>query len=60
MIRDAEDWRRHVEYCWFNPVKHGLVGAVRDWPLSSFHRDVRLGIVPMDWAGQVEDGPFGE
>ncbi|MFO1209161.1 MAG: transposase [Amaricoccus sp.] len=23
MIRDAEDWRRNVEYCWFNPVKHG-------------------------------------
>ena len=38
MIRDGDDWRRHVEYCWINPVKHGLVGAVRDWPLSSFHR----------------------
>ena len=21
--RDAEDWRRHVEYCWFNPVSPG-------------------------------------
>ena len=54
MIRDAEDWRRHVEYCWFNPVKHGLVGSVRDWPLSSFHHDVRHGLVPEDWAGEVE------
>ena len=44
MIRDGDDWRRHVEYCWINPVKHGLVGAVRDWPLSSFH-DVRRGLV---------------
>lgn len=60
MIRDADDWRRHVEYCWINPVKHGLVGAVRDWPLSSFHRDVRRGLVPEDWAGDVAEGRFGE
>jgi putative transposase len=60
MIRDADDWRRHVEYCWINPVKHGLVGTVRDWPLSSFHRDVRRGLVPEDWAGDVIEGRFGE
>lgn len=60
MIRDAEDWRRHVEYCWFNPVKHGLVGAARDWPLSSFHRDVRSGLVSEDWGGGPDDGAFGE
>ncbi len=60
MIRDAEDWRRHVEYCWFNPVKHGLVDAVRDWPLSSFHRDVRRGLVPEDWGGAADEGAFGE
>ncbi len=26
---DDEDFRRHVEYCYFNPVKHGLVTRVR-------------------------------
>jgi putative transposase len=57
IIRDAEDWRRNVEN---HPVKHGLVGAVRDWALSSFHRDVRRGLVPEDWAGDVVEGPFGE
>jgi len=60
MIRDAEDWRRHVEYCWVDPVRHGLVGAVRDWPLSSFHRDVRRGLLAEDWAGDVAEGRFGE
>jgi putative transposase len=60
MIRDGADWRRHVEYCWINPVKHGLVRRVRDWPHSSFHRDVRRGIVAEDWAGEVDDGKFGE
>ena len=59
MIRDGDDWRRHVEYCWINPVKHGLVGAVRDWPLSSFHRDVRRGLVPEDRCGFGELGDGG-
>lgn len=60
MIRDVDDWRQHVEYCWFNPVRHGLVARVRDWPYSSFHRDVRRGLVPLDWAGTAAEGDYGE
>jgi putative transposase len=41
LIRDEPDYARHVEYCHVNPLKHGLVARVRDWPHSSFHRDVR-------------------
>ncbi len=52
-IRDDGDYRRHVKYCHFNPVKHGLVARVRDWPHSSFHRDVRAGVFPLDWVGDV-------
>ena len=61
-IRDESDFARHVDYFHFNPVKHGLVTRVRDWPHSSFHRYVREGILPGDWAGNVnEDGrDFGE
>jgi putative transposase len=34
---------------------------VRDWPYSSFHRDVRAGIFPEDWAGDIATtGDFGE
>jgi putative transposase len=37
------------------------VARVRDWPYSSFHRDVRGGIIPEDWAGGVHAiGEFGE
>jgi putative transposase len=50
-IRDGEDFRRHVDYIHFNPVKHGYVQKVADWPHSSFHRYVRSGILPEDWAG---------
>ena len=38
-IRNDADYRAHVEYCWFNPVKHGFVDAPADWPFSSYHRD---------------------
>jgi putative transposase len=35
------------------------VGA---WPFSSFHRMVRLGLYPEDWAGDAKDhdSGFGE
>ena len=61
LIRDEADYARHVEYCYINPVKHALVTRVRDWPHSSFHRDVRAGIFPEDWAGDARGiGEFGE
>jgi putative transposase len=61
LIRDDEDFRHHVEYCYINPVKHGLVTRVRDWPHSSFHRDVRADLFPEDGAGDLStQGDFGE
>jgi putative transposase len=61
-IRDERDFERHVDYIHFNPVRHGLVTRVRDWPYSSFHRYVRDGILPMDWAGDLAEANtrFGE
>jgi len=61
MIRNESDYARHVECCYINPMKHGLVNRVADWSHSSFHRDVRAGIFPSDWAGNIEStGEFGE
>ena len=61
-IRDETDFERHVDYIHFNPVKHGLVTRVCDWPYSSFHRYVRLGVLPKDWGGDLRElqGNFGE
>ena len=50
VIRDEADYRRHMDYIHFNPVKHGYVQAVGDWPYSSFHRWVERGIYSSDWA----------
>lgn len=49
LIRDENDYARHVNYIHYNPVKHGLVTAPRDWEFSSFHRFVRNGIYDSDW-----------
>jgi putative transposase len=61
-IRDDADLERHVDYIHFNPVKHGHVSQVRDWPYSSFHRYVEQGLLPVDWSGTAGDleGKFGE
>jgi putative transposase len=61
-IRDDDDFARHVDYIHYNPVAHGLVTRVRDWPHSSFHAHVRRGLLPEDWGGDLRDVPrkFGE
>ena len=41
-IRGDEDYHAHVNYCWINPVKHGLVERPEDWLYSSFHRDRKM------------------
>jgi putative transposase len=43
-IRCEEEFAAAVRYCWINPVKHGLVERVEDWPYSSWHRDGRPGL----------------
>jgi len=61
-IRDENDYRRHVDYIHYNPVKQGYVDKPVDWPYSSIHRFIRQGISPPDWAANVDDdlGGFGE
>ncbi len=60
-IRNDDDYRHHIEYCYINPVKLGHVTRVRDWAHSSFHRDVRSGLFTKDWAGVSEiESPAGE
>jgi len=60
-IRDENDFRRHVDYCYYNPVKHGLVNEIGDWPYSSYHRDVKAGRFAPAWSGVIDDDfEFGE
>ena len=61
-VRDEKDFERHTDYIHYNPVKHGWVYQVHEWSHSTFHRDVRMGIYPKDWAGvkNADSDRFGE
>jgi putative transposase len=48
-IRNERDMNAHVDDVHINPLKHGHVSRVRDWPWSSFHRYVRAGVLTTDW-----------
>ena len=48
-IRDETDFRRHLDYIHFNPVKHGLVDCPHAWEHSSFLRWVKERFYAKDW-----------
>ncbi|OGP71673.1 MAG: transposase [Deltaproteobacteria bacterium RBG_13_58_19] len=63
LIRNDQDFQRHVDYIHYNPVKHSLVENPRDWPFSTFHRYVKEGFYPVNWGEGVSfnsDDRFGE
>jgi putative transposase len=62
LIRDDNDFERHVDYIHYNPVKHGFVNRPEDWPFSSIHRYIKDGILGEDWAccENFGQGGFGE
>jgi len=49
LIRDENDYHRHLDYIHYNPVKHGLVAAPRLWRWTSFHQWVDSGFYDLDW-----------
>ena len=59
LIRDEKDFAAHMDYIHINPVKHGLVARVVDWPYSTFHRLVERGIYDRSWAGSPEADSLG-
>jgi len=53
-IRDERDYENHVNYIHYNPIKHGYVHELKDWPYSSFHHYVQIGHLPANW-GYTEE-----
>nr|WP_232505619.1 transposase [Legionella clemsonensis] len=62
LIRDEKDYAPHLNYIHFNPVKHGYVRHPADWPYSSIHRDIQLGLLPKNWTCEYDfkNNQFGE
>ena len=42
-IRNENDLQKHIDYIHYNPIKHGLVKNIEDWPWSTYHKFVRKG-----------------
>lgn len=42
-IRNERDYAKRIDYVHYNPMKHGYVERVADWPYSTFHRYVMDG-----------------
>lgn len=49
LIRDEQDYARHLDYMHYNPVKHGYVKTPVEWPYSSIHRYIKKGMLPRSW-----------
>lgn len=54
-LRDEDDYRAHMDYLHYNPVKHGLAECPKAWEYSSFHRCVGRGLYEEDW-GCLQNG----
>ncbi|HHT0595078.1 TPA: REP-associated tyrosine transposase [Legionella anisa] len=62
LIRDEKDYEHHLNYIYYNPVKHGYVKKPSAWPYSSIHRSIKKGVMEEDWAQEnnFNDGSYGE
>ncbi len=62
LIRDEQDFNRHVDYIHYNPVKHGYAQNPVDWQYSSIHRFITKGFLSVDWGSGITFGNsnFGE
>jgi len=58
-IRDEEDWRKHMDYLHYNPVKHRLAKRPGDWQWSSFARAVSKGWYEASWGADEPASTFG-
>ena len=62
-ITDDSDYMNHLNYIYWNPVKHGYANTVSEWSYSTFHRDVKNGLYGADWGdnfNESENTNFGE
>ena len=63
LIRNEEDYQRHIDYIHYNPVKHGYVKRAVDWKYSTIHDYIKKDIISSGWGGDYVDEQvdnFGE
>ena len=59
LIRDENDFEKHVDYVHFNPVKHGYVKMAVDWPYSTIHEYIMKNLLDRHWGYDKNDIGMG-
>ena len=59
LIRDQEDFNRHIDYIHYNPVKHKLARRAFEWPHSSFKQFMMQGIYEKNWGSTIPSSITG-
>ena len=59
LIRDEQDYKQHMNYIFYNPVKHGYVDKAIDWPYSSFLQAIKEGLYDQEWGFKEPDNIRG-
>lgn len=54
-ISNNSDYENHLNYIYWNPVKHGHSNSVSEWPYSTFHRDVKNGFYDKKWGDNFRE-----
>ena len=49
-INDEKDFKHHMDYIHYNPVKHELAQSPIEWPYSTIHRLTKNRVYPENWA----------
>ena len=63
VIRDEADFKNHLNYIHYNPVKHKLVKSPFDWEYTSLHKYFEERFYASDWGVDdklIFDGAYGE
>jgi len=63
MIRDEDDFRSHIDYIHYNPMKHSLVTDPFDYEHSSIHKYAEQGYCERDLLSrgkEIVNGKYGE
>jgi len=58
-IRNEKDWRNHMDYIHYNPVKHGYVSRPDAWQYSSYSHALNKGWYDINWGRSLPENIRG-
>lgn len=59
LIRDEQDFHKHLDYIHYNPVKHGYVAQPSKWTNSTLKKYIKQGWYEPNWGQQAPHNIIG-